>query len=374
MFVGLFCGVCVVLYVLYYKTIYAFIKGVKSIPAFKPGHKGIQPISCIVPFRNEYENIAALVSSFRNQSIDDKYFEVIFVDDHSTDHSFDLLEGLTKGIPNYKVVRSKGTGKKDAINMGVSVARHDYVITTDADCTFGKDWLLVIGNYLHAHRVDMLIGPVEIEPSSSFFSRFQHVDFLSLVTCGAGAAAINKPIMCNGANLVFRKGLYHAVFGDMLNRYASGDDIFLLHSAKKIKAGICFLNSTDAVVKTGPVEDLKQFLNQRVRWASKSKGYTDYYTLYVAWLVFLSNLAAAAMPFTVFWSPVVTVVIGALFVVKSFVDYYLLKQGGSLFNRSVSLHTFVLSQLLYPFYIVFTVFYALFGTVTWKGRGIVDKT
>ena len=100
--------------------------------------------------------------------------------------------------------------------------------------------------------------------------------------------------------LFLAKKLYKNALSKIINEYASGDDIFLLQYAKSIKAKILFLKNKDAIVYTNPVHSLKSFVFQRVRWASKSKGYKDKFTLVVAWIVFLTSTVSALYSHPIF--------------------------------------------------------------------------
>ncbi|MCW3785074.1 glycosyltransferase [Plebeiibacterium sediminum] len=358
-------------------TIYLFIinqfhKGFKQIKTFKiQKNSQYESISCIIPFRNEQENIAKLVKGLIHQTLPCNFFEIIFIDDYSTDNSYHELQKLIEDISNFRVIKNIQPGKKNAIKLGVESALNPYIITTDADCTHNKNWLTTISQFIHENKPDLVIAPVTLQPIKNFFEQFQDIDFLSLITSGAGATGINKPIMCNGANLIFSKQLYKNASAQIINNYASGDDIFLLQYAKSIHAKIQFLKNREAIVYTEPVHTMKSFLFQRVRWASKSKGYSDKFTLIVAWIVFVTNTLSAFLPILLLLSKEVFFVGFLFFLLKSTIDYRILKSGANFMQKPLRTITFIMSQLIYPFYIVFTVFYAAFGNVKWKDRNII---
>jgi len=122
----------------------------------------------------------------------------------------------------------------------------------------------------------------------------QHLEFLSLVASGAASVNSGFPVMCNGANLIYEKKAFDEVNGfDANENYASGDDVFLLLKMKKHfgKRSISVLNKPKAIVYTEAKKTLSELTHQRLRWASKTKGYRDFAILFVAAIVFGFNLS-----------------------------------------------------------------------------------
>ena len=75
----------------------------------------------------------------------------------------------------------------------------------------------------------MIVGPVSFHQEKSFFQKIQSLEFLSLIAMTAGAIKTGHPIMCNGANLAYEKQAFFDVGGFGIDRFSSGDDVFLLH-------------------------------------------------------------------------------------------------------------------------------------------------
>lgn len=342
---------------------------IKTVYVHKKTHTEPK-LSCVIPFRDEENNLAQIIQCLNEQVFSTNNFEVIFVDDHSTDNSNKIVSDLIKGHENYTLIKNSGQGKKSAISSAIHKTTFDYIITSDADCRFSTLWLKSIAQYIADFSPDLLIGPVALKGSNHIFHQFQIIDFLSLITSGAGAVGIRKPIMCNGANLITRKEILIEAQNTIHNNYASGDDIFLLQYCKKRKKSIHFLKCKDAIVYSYTVNSLKQFFSQRVRWASKSKGYTDFFTLCVAFIVFLSNTLMIVAPIYIFINLKHGLILLSIALIKTVVDYYLLRKGSAFFLDKFSFKYFLFTQTVYPFYIVSTVIWALFGTVHWKNRKV----
>jgi len=116
--------------------------------------------------------------------------------------------------------------------------------------------------------------------------------FSGLMAATAGSCKMGFPLMCNGANLAFeRKAYLETRDSDDDLRYPSGDDLFLMMKIRK-KYGarsVKYLFAEEAVVVTKAKKTLQEFFSQRLRWVSKSRGYTDPIVMAVAIVTWLFN-------------------------------------------------------------------------------------
>ena len=330
--------------------------------------------SIIVPFKNEEDKLPDLIAHLKNIHYPLKEFEVIFVDDGSSDSSVKILQAaIDKSF--YPVMRllttreSSGlSGKKMAIHTGVSNARYEYIITIDADCTMGSHWLQTYATYISENHPDMIIGPVEMVSTGSLLSDYFALEFSSLVGSAFGAARIGMPVMCNGANLVYRKETYERVGGFSGNlQYASGDDVFLLHKFKKLpEARIHPLKSPGALVYTNTPKSFGQFFRQRKRWSAKSLGYTDSATLWVGGTVAAFSLSIAAGIVAGIFSPQIFKIALLALVVKIIVDFPLLWMVLGFTRRRLLLWLYPSLAVLYPFYVSCTLAIAILPFRGWK--------
>jgi cellulose synthase/poly-beta-1,6-N-acetylglucosamine synthase-like glycosyltransferase len=127
-----------------------------------------------------------------------------------------------------------------------------------------------------------------MKEKSNFFQKAQTLEFISLIGSGAGAIGLKHPIMCNGANLAYEKSVFKEKM--LEKKFVSGEDVFLLHNLKKeYRDEILFLKNKDAIVQTNCLNNAKEFLNQRIRWQSKSKSYFDRDSIIVSLIVFFAN-------------------------------------------------------------------------------------
>ncbi len=344
--------------------------------------------SVVVAARDESIRIAGLFDALAKQSWHPDRFEVVVVDDHSSDDTLALAEAYAKRLhqPCFRVISSRDRGclpgKKHALDLGVRDARGTYIVTTDADCQPGVGWLGAVASCIAATKADMILGPVQIDGAISPFAKMQELEFMSLMGVTGGSTSVGRPVMANGANLAFRKKLFVALEGYTGNmQYASGDDVFLLHKFKRRPdCRMVFLKDRAAVVQTAASNSLGAFFRQRGRWAGKAVGYKDWFTLLVGGVVALFNMMLMAslivLPVIMWqpaggasglWSVSVTscllgshpvsdgmlLVVGlcSAWLVKCLADLLILIPVTAFFKRSKLLWYFLPVFLVYPLYV-----------------------
>ncbi|MFT3740570.1 MAG: glycosyltransferase [Breznakibacter sp.] len=325
-------------------------------------------VSVVVAFKNEASNLSALLNALKWQTYPHEKFEILLVDDSSDDHFIDVLGSYED--TRIQLLHNPGNGKKEAVRHGVIHAKGEIVLVTDADCIPPDSWIKSMAIAFSSTKVQLVIGPVMMNPAADFWERYQRLDFMSLQLSGAAAAMANRPVMCNGASLGFRKPFYLST-SDLSPQYRSGDDMFLLHRAKQMGKEIVFLQRSDAIVTTRPEKTLKDFLRQRIRWASKAKGYTDTDTLMVAFIVALANFALVLLPVLAWFHWPYLVLFVMLLLVKATVENSFFNHGKRFFGIDYSFCFFAVVQLLHPIYTVGVVCVSMFANVKWKGEKVI---
>jgi cellulose synthase/poly-beta-1,6-N-acetylglucosamine synthase-like glycosyltransferase len=304
--------------------------------------------------------------------------EFIFVDDHSTDNTQEVLDSYShhKGL---RILRLDDglSGKKAAITHGIGHARGGLITTTDADCAPGRSWLKSIGNCYENSQYRMIAGPVAIARPRGWLASFQALELLSLVASGAGAIGMGNPIMCNGANLAYEKEAFGEVNGFAGNEHIpGGDDVFLMEKFKKaFPAGAIGFNAdTGGIVYTEASGSIKDFFSQRFRWVAKSPAYRDPFLVFTAIVVLLFNLnllgALAWMFFAVDAWPVFV----AMFILKSIVDLPILLKISRFAGQTHLLRAYLPFQLFYIFFVPLSGVLGNLLSIKWKGRPIPSGT
>lgn len=335
-----------------------------------PSRTGTLPtVSIVVAVRNEAENIDELVNSLTNMAFPKDRFEVIMINDHSTDDTAELATKSLMGIENATFLNlpdGKG-GKKAALQFGIAEARFEIIATTDADCTLSKNWLTCVASYFNSPDTKMLIGPVRLQGSEAFFGKLQVAEFIAITGTTAAAVGLGHPIMSNGANLAFRKETFTAVGGyDDNMTVASGDDEFLMRKIfQRYPAGIRFLNYYEAVVSTGAQRDIGHFLQQRLRWAGKWKHNNDAVARLVAVFILASQLSFLGLVIMNLFSPNISM---TTLVMKIFLEGVFVYWVGRFLDHRINVFTFIVLQITYPVYVLFVGVYSLMAPYRWKGR------
>ena len=344
------------------------LKTIKS----KNENKNIYSFSIIIAFRNEANNISTLLNSLMQIEYPIDLFEIILINDDSTDNSNEIVkEFISNNNKNWKLLQSS-EGKKSAIKKGIYNSNFEYIFTTDADCILPKNILKSYDQELQQKKWKLISGPVSFLSNNSFLGRIFELEFMSLISSGAGAIGINKPIMLNAANLVFkRKIALEASDAIYESKIASGDDIFLLHYIIKQYGNkdITFLKNKDAIIQTESPKTLNQWLSQRLRWASKAKYYKINNTSISAFIILLFNIAHL-FTFALFLLDNSWVYYIDLLLIKLMIDFPILYSASKFFDKKISLPAFLTIELLYPFYIVGIGISGFFMKSSWKGRKI----
>jgi biofilm PGA synthesis N-glycosyltransferase PgaC len=323
-------------------------------------------ITVLVPFRNEKENLVATLKSLSEQTYEN--FEVIAVNDHSTDGSVETLKQIS--LQNFILLDNVGEGKKMAITTGVSFARGEIIVTTDADCSFPRNWLTTIAQRFTGSNVQMVFGPVKLKQDGTMFSDIQAIEFSSLIGSAAAMHALGSPIMCNGANLAYRKKVFSDVDGYQGNvDIPSGDDEFLMRKIIQAKPGSIRYLGNNSVVTAEPKSSIKDFFQQRLRWAGKWRHNNSSSSIFVAILVVMIQIAWLVSITSLVIFPISTT-LGLTVVLKVLAEFYFLRLVCSGIKTKWSVSAFLLLQLIYPLYVVSVGIGSNFVAYSWKGRKV----
>ncbi len=360
---------------IYLLLIVSFIYGFEKLKPFKLTNLPSKTrFSVIIPFRNETENLPNLLASIKSLEYPKHLFEIIFVDDSSEDDSNELiLKFLTNSQIDFKLIpneRQTPSPKKDAITTAIKQAKHEWILTTDADCTLPKYWLDSFDEFIQQTQATCIAAPVTYQSTNNFLNRFQLLDILSLQGATMGGFGLQKPFLCNGANFAYKKETFNTVNGFEGNsNIASGDDIFLLekmvkHDAKQVQ----FLKCEQAIVTTSSQNSWQQLINQRIRWASKTKSYNNWFGKVTGLIVLLMNaliivsvlltILGIVMPKTLFY----------IVFIKFNIDVLLIYKTATFYDQREVLRSFLFGFIIYPFFAFYVAFLSMFKTFKWKGR------
>ncbi len=360
-----------------------FIRGWCRTPTIKKhGKKRDLPrstfFSVIIAARNEATNIRGTLDTLFQQQFPLAGFEVHVVDDHSNDQTWQVLMAYQRQYPQLPLHLHKAPKvedidfvafKKNAIQRGIAEANGEWIVTTDADCQMPKNWLGEFYDFIRQHQPVMVSGPVQFSPTNSILEKVQALEFMALIGIGASTLRQGIPSMCNGANLAYKRSVYHEVKGfENLDMIASGDDELLLHRVfKKYPQRVIFLKSFDAIVQTKPQSTGYGLWQQRRRWASKGPYYEN--VLLKAMTVFVGTFHFLLLVLLL-WpgETLLTITAMGFKILPELVFLGILATFFSLPKKSLLLY--LPSALLYPFYVVSIGIASLVTGYQWKGRNL----
>jgi len=333
-------------------------------------------IAVIIPARNEAGNIEQCINAILTQDYPKELLEIIVIDDHSTDNTYDIVNAFGGSVRCLKLASYIQEGetftafKKKALSIGIAHSKAELIVTTDADCIAKPGWLRNIAAIYESEQPVMIVAPVDFTSNGSLLQTFQSIDFMSMQ--GITAAAYNMKLgnMSNGANLAFSRQAFDAVEGYKgIDHLASGDDYLLMMKLRQAFPGrITYLKSKDAIVSTSPQESWNDFIQQRIRWASKSGKYKDDKLTIILLLVYLFNLLFLTLAIVGLFNAVLWATLAIVLVLKIISELYFLVPVARFFNKTKQLKHFVLLQPLHIAYIIVAGFLGFAGVYKWKGR------
>jgi cellulose synthase/poly-beta-1,6-N-acetylglucosamine synthase-like glycosyltransferase len=341
-----------------------------SMPSEKPF------ISILVPARNEEEQIDACLQAILRQNYPADCFEIIVLDDHSTDQTAEKV--LQYHHPRLRLLQLKdfistkeNSYKKKALELGVQHAKGTWILTTDADCVAGPNWL----NQLSLAMQDDVVciaAPVNMNGPNTFLSRFQQLDFLILQAITGATLRAGWHAMANGANFCFRKDAFESVNGYRdIDEMASGDDMLLMQKFfRQYPGGSVYLKHSAATVSTKVEPDWHHFFQQRIRWASKAGQYDNRGIQAILLGVYLFNLCLFVLLIAGLFNLTYAWLFMLAIILKTTVEWGFVYHAARFFEKKAMAYWLFLFQ---PIHIVYTVSAAMlgwFGKYQWKDRTV----
>jgi biofilm PGA synthesis N-glycosyltransferase PgaC len=367
----------ILIFLSYLIGVFGLITGwIKAMGQPTPGIRKDKFISVIVPCRNEEKNIGLLLEDLAAQNYPTDKVEWIVVNDHSEDNTVSIVNEKFRSSPvPGKLINNPGHGKKSALSEAIALAQGKIILTTDADCRVSPNWIRAVNASFRDDSVKMTFGPVRISTDKMLFSSMQAIEFASLIGSGAATAAFGSPTMCNGANLAFRKETFLEVNGYSGNEHvASGDDEFLMRKIEaKYPDSINFNSLSDSIITTLPQVTLREFFQQRARWAGKWKYNEGTNSKILAIYVFLFHLSVIMLPVFVLAGDISVYIMLLLLTAKAIVECIFLRWVSSWLGVRWNWPAFLVLQVVYSFYAVGVALGALVMDLHWKGRPISVK-
>jgi len=363
-------------YVLLILWLYLGINRNYALQAIKG--KPITGFSIIIAFRNEEKNLESLLQSISELNYPTDLFEVLLVNDTSTDQSESIIQTFISQNKQLNIQllqnnRKTISPKKDAINTAIATSNYKWILTTDADCFVSKTWLQAYDSFIKNNQTVFIAGLVTYKEKSDFIHQFQHLDWMSLIGVSMGSFGHKKPLMCSGANLAYQKKVFEQVGGFNGNTHiASGDDVFLMQKMQQqFPKQVFYLQAKEVKVITQSLTTWKALLQQRIRWGKKTAGMSNWFIKTVGLLVLLFNTSLIVLVIlSLFYQQYVTILL-LLFASKLIIDSLFLLKIHKITFQKFPIIVWIVSSFIYPFFSVSVILLGFFSNYTWKGRKFV---
>jgi glycosyltransferase involved in cell wall biosynthesis len=330
-------------------------------------------ISIVIAARNEEENIKACLESIIECDFPVNLLEILVIDDASTDDTSAVVLSIQNKL--IQLFHSdQNLGKKGAISLGIHNSKGDLIITTDADCIVNTNWLKSIVSFYEYTNARLITGPIQYHIDQTLIQRFQYIDGINNMAVTSNGIHKKSYFMANGANLAYEKSLFNELNGFEKSKHlASGDDMHMIQSAANLDASsVRYLKSKDAIVFTNPESNLKSLINQRKRWATKTKSYSDKRIMKIQCFVFFFSLLLL-INLCIWFLESGLSFFGFLFglSIKLTIDFIYLSKLQEYFESKDALKSFLPASFIFLGYILIAGWWALSpSSYKWKGRDL----
>ncbi|MDZ7360916.1 MAG: glycosyltransferase [candidate division KSB1 bacterium] len=329
-------------------------------------------VSVLIAARNEEERLPACLQSLLNSSYPGAEFEIIVIDDRSTDRTRLIAENFARQNHHVRVVPihqrlDNLSGKASALCQGMEHARGEIILMTDADCRVPPNWMARMASYF-APGVGLVGGFTLLsdgDKKASAFVKIQTLDWIYLLTIGAGATGLGRPVSIIGNNFAFRRAAYEAVGGYQKIGFSIIEDFALMRAIdEQTDWQVVFPLDPQLVVTSEPAKTWREFYEQRQRWAAGGKE--------VGWLARSFMLAAFLGHLGCFVAACISISLAAsCFFILTSADFLLLWQS----TRRLVPRTAGKLLRIFPLFEIYYVLYSFFfaptvllpATVRWKG-------
>lgn len=235
-----------------------------------------EPITVVIAAKNEYHNLVLHLRDILEQ--DYPSFEVVVVNDQSTDESEYYLDSIRREYPHLKIVNVNNPvnffkGKKFPLSIGIKSATHDLLVLTDADCKpSSKTWLTEIA-MSYTKETELSLGYGGYQQDKGLLNYIIRFETLITAQKYLSFAKVGLPYMGVGRNLSYRKSLFYNQHGFQSHyKIQSGDDDLFVNKAANSKNTNIFVSPTSKTLSI-PHSSLSSWWRQKRRHLTTGKYY-----------------------------------------------------------------------------------------------------
>ena len=326
-------------------------------------------ITVIVALRNEAANIEGLVSSLKAQYYDN--YEVILVDDASTDSTFKLIEHRISGLNNFRLIPTEpnrfGWGpKKNAIHSGIEISSGEIILTTDADCRPRPGWIDEMASRF-SKGVAAVVGYSPLKSGDSIAGRLKALEAFATGLLSAAFIGLGRPFISVGRNFAYRRNVYLELggFGRKGKAPAGDDDLLLQEIARR--RPVVFAFGKAASVPSYP--QAGEYISRKRRHFTVARHYPALFIgLGLMLFLFLLAMILTAITGIINWSPITLSAVTAIFTAKILIDYAFLKYGSKILPDKFRIIDLIMAEIIQFPYTLLLQPLSFVGRIKWKGR------
>lgn len=258
---------------LYYVGVFSFLAFYKEK---EKKESKLLPVSVIICAKNEEKNIAQTIESVLNQ--DYPIFEIVIVDDHSTDQTLKIIQDYASKNSNISFLNSANNkilqGKKQALKIGIDKSKYQNILLLDADCVpKSNQWIRLMVEKISPQK-QIVLGYGAYQKQSSWLNKIIRYETLLTAIQYFSWAIVKHPYMGVGRNLAYTKSIFKASdqFESHKHIKSGDDDLFINSVANSYNTAICIDNNS--FTESLPKITFKDWYIQKRRHISTANSYS----------------------------------------------------------------------------------------------------
>jgi cellulose synthase/poly-beta-1,6-N-acetylglucosamine synthase-like glycosyltransferase len=321
-------------------------------------------LSIIIAAKNEEKNIISLFDSLEKSNYPTENFEVIIVDDNSSDKTAELVQSRVSGNNNYTFIKAENKefeGKKGALSIGIKSAKYNFIVITDADCKPEPNWLNEMASALD-YGYDFVFGPAPIQQGRTLVEKLSAFENLRNTYLTVAAVGLNIPYSAAARSFAFRKTSFERIGGySKTIETLSGDDDLLLREAVKNNMLIGTVIQPDSLVYSSAPKNFEQYFQQKKRHLQTSFHYLFKQKMFLGFW-HLINLISLLSIILMIISPFLALP----FAVKLVYDLFVVIKHQKELGHNFKFYEILYLQILFEVFVAVNFFNSLSGSTKWK--------
>jgi len=332
--------------------------GKKSNITFKP------KLSIVIAAKNEEKNINSLFDSLELLNYPKENFEVLIVDDNSTDKTAELIQSKISDKNNYIFIKAENKefeGKKGALSIGIKNAKNNFIVITDADCKPETNWLNAIAGGLD-YGYDFVFGVAPIKTGRTFVEKLSAFENLRNTYLTVAAVGLNIPYSAAARSFAFRKTSFERIGGySKTTETLSGDDDLLIREAVKNKMLVGTVIEPDALVYSAALKNFNEYFQQKKRHLQTSFHYLFKQKIFLGFWHLINLISLFSIVVSL-----ISPIFALPFAVKLIYDFFIVIKFQKELGHSFKIYEMIYLQILFELFVVVNFFNSLSGKTKWK--------